>query len=267
MLAQARRLRWVHSSAVAVGTLPLEALAARGIAVTNSRGVQSAAIAEHVIACVLALAKQLPLLARAQQAREWVQNELVADRAPWLVQGRTMAVVGLGSIGAAVAVRGAALGMRVIGVRRRVEQGTPPGVERVAAPGDLAEVLALADVVVLAAPLTGGTERLLDAAAISRMKPGAVLVNVARGQLVDEAALADALASGHLAGAALDVFTDEPLPPASPFWSLPSVIVTPHTSGFRVDHWDAAIDLFEQQLDRFRQGLPLLNVVDTTAGY
>jgi phosphoglycerate dehydrogenase-like enzyme len=178
-----------------------------------------------------------------------------------------MAVVGLGSIGAAVAVRAAGLGMKVVGVRRRLEQVAPPGVERVAGPDELGPVLAVADVVVLAAPLTGGTDRLLDAAAISRMKPGAVLVNVARGQLVDETALAAALASGHLAGAALDVFDDEPLPPKSAFWSLPSVIVTPHTSGFRIDHWDDVIDLFEQQLARFRAGEPLLNVVDPDAGY
>jgi phosphoglycerate dehydrogenase-like enzyme len=267
MAARARRLRWVHSSAVAVGTLPLAELAARGIIVTNSRGVQSVAIAEHVIACVLALAKRLPLLSRSQHRREWIQNDLVGEQSPWLVQGRVMAVIGVGSIGAAVAARAAALGMRVVGVRRRPEQGAPGGVERIAGPADLAGVLAEADVVVLAAPLTGTTDRLFDAAAIARMKRGAVLVNVARGQLVDEVPLTDALASGHLGGAALDVFPEEPLPPASPLWSLPNVIVTPHTSGFRNDHWDAVIDLFERQLQRYQQGLSLLNVVDADAGY
>lgn len=269
MLARASRLRWVHSSAVAVGTLPLADLAARGVVVTNSRGVQSDAIAEHVIACVLALAKRLPLLARRQEARHWAQNELAGDAMPWLVAGRTMGIIGLGTIGRAVAARASALGMRVLGVRRRTEAGTTGGVpvHAVVPAGEVREVIAASDVLVLAAPWTEATDRLLDAAAIGLMKRGAVLVNVARGQLVDEAALASALADGRLGGAALDVFLEEPLPASSPLWSLPNVIVTPHTSGFRADHWDAVIDLFERQIDRFRAGLPLLNQIDPKAGY
>jgi phosphoglycerate dehydrogenase-like enzyme len=261
MVAQAPKLRWVHSSAVAVGTLPLRELAARGIAVTNSRGIQSAAIAEHVIASLLALSRRLPLTIRAQDARVWAQNEMIGERSPWLVQDQRMGIVGLGTIGRAVAVRASALGMDIVGVRRRPEQGSVDGVREV---GD---VIASSDVLVLAAPWTAETNCLLDAQAIARMKPGAVVINVARGQLVDEAALASALARGHLAGAALDVFTEEPLPEGSPFWSLPNVIVTPHTSGFRADHWDAVIDLFEEQLRRFLDGLPLLNRVDCEAGY
>ncbi len=267
MLARARRLRWVHSSAVAVGTLPLADLAARGVVITNSRGIQSDAIAEHVIACLLALAKQLPLAIRCQDARQWAQNEMVGGTTPWLVGGQRMGVVGLGTIGRAVAMRAAALGMHVVGVRRRPEQGTPVGVREVVGPGQVGDVLATSDVLVLAAPWTGATDRLLDAAAIACMKRGAVVINVARGQIVDEAALVSALEAGHLAAAALDVFNEEPLPPASPLWSLPNVIITPHTSGFRIDHWDAVIDLLETQLELFRRGAPLLNQVDAAAGY
>jgi len=266
-VAGAPRLRWVHSSAVAVGTLPLQALAARAIAVTNSRGVQSVAIAEHVIACMLALSRRLTYAVRRQDARMWSQNEMVGELSPWLVHGQRMGIVGLGTIGQAVAVRAAALGMEVVGVRRRPEQGSPPGVARVLGVADLDDLIGTSDVLVLAAPLTGETDRLLDRRAIARMKRGALLINVARGQLVDEGALASALAEGALGGAALDVFTEEPLPPSSPFWSLPNVIVSPHTSGFRADHWDAVIDLFEDQLRRFRAGAPLLNVVDCEAGY
>ncbi|MGH9345690.1 MAG: D-2-hydroxyacid dehydrogenase [Vicinamibacterales bacterium] len=267
LVARARRLRWVHSSAVAVGTLPLGELASRGVVVTNSRGVQSAAIAEHVIACVFALAKRLPLIIRRQETRTWAQNEMVGGAAPWLVQGQTMGIIGLGTIGRAVAGRAAALGLRVVAVRRRPGEARPAGVDDVVGPGRTGEVIASSDVLVLAAPWTASTDRLLDATAIARMKRGAVVINVARGQLVDEAALASALAGGRLAGAALDVFNEEPLPPASPLWSLPNVIITPHTSGFRADHWDAVVELFETQIDRFRRGLPLRNQVDCAAGY
>jgi phosphoglycerate dehydrogenase-like enzyme len=267
MVAEARRLRWVHSSAVAVGTLPLRDLAARGIIVTNSRGIQSVAIAEHVIGSLLALSRGLPLAVRSQDAKVWAQTLMTGERSPWLVQGRRMGIIGLGTIGQAVAVRAAALGMVVTGVRRRPEQGSPAGTSEVVGPSQTVEVIASSDVLVLAAPWTGATDRLLDARAISSMKRGAVVINVARGQLVDEAALASALASGHLDGAVLDVFNEEPLPQTSPFWSLPNVMVTPHTSGFRADHWDAVIDVFEEQLRRFIDGRPLLNEVDCEAGY
>ena len=266
-LANAPKLRWVHSSAVAVGTLPLKELAARGIAVTNSRGIQSVAIAEHVIACLLALSRRITYAIRRQDVRTWSQNEMVGPLSPWLVQRQRMGIVGLGTIGQAVAVRAAALGMEVVGVRRRPEQGGGPGVSRVMGPDAIDEVIATSDVLVLSAPWTGATDRLLDANAIARMKRNAVVINVARGQLVDEAALASALADGRLAGAALDVFNEEPLPAASPFWSLPNVIVSPHTSGFRADHWDAVIELFEDELRRFLAGRPLLNTVDCEAGY
>jgi phosphoglycerate dehydrogenase-like enzyme len=258
VLQRAERLRWVHTSAVAVGTFPLAEMAARGITVTNSRGIQSPAIAEHVIACMLALAKQLPQLLRAQQARQWAQNDFIGDAMPWLAQGRTLGIIGLGTIGQAVATRAAALGMRVIAARRRPAQDAPPGVETVVGPDRLDDVIERSDVLVLAAPWTGSTDRLLDAAALRRMKQGALVINVARGQLVDEEALASALRSGHLGGAALDVFNEE---------SLANVLITPHTSGFRADHWDAVVDLFETQIDRFRAGLPLLNPVDLAAGY
>jgi phosphoglycerate dehydrogenase-like enzyme len=141
------------------------------------------------------------------------------------------------------------------------------GVAEVLGPASLGDVLSSSDLVVLAAPWTAETDRVIGAPEIGRMKPGAVLINVARGQLVDEAALAAALASGRLGGAALDVFTEEPLPAASPFWSLPNAIVTPHTSGFRADHWDAVLDLYEEQIRRFLDGRPLLNEVDCAAGY
>jgi len=156
--------------------------------------------------------------------------------------------------------------MRVIGIRRHPERGRPPGFDEVV--GSVGtRLLGLADIVVVAAPLTAETNLLLDADAITKLKPGAIVVNIARGQLVDEDALAAALLKGRLGGAALDVFTTEPLPANSPFWSLPNVIVTPHNSGFRAGHFDAVIDLFSDNLTRFERGDQLLNVVDLDAGY
>ena len=266
-VAQAKQLRWLHCSGHAVGHFPLGELAARGVTVTNSRGIQAVPIAEHVMACLLALARKLPHTLRDQQERAWRPNALTGETSPWLLAKRTLGVIGVGTLGQAIGVRAAAFGMRVIGMRRSPARGLPAGFDEVMGPADRNRLLAAADVVVLAAPLTTETHRLLDAAAIAAMKPGAILINVARGELIDEAALAEALESGRMGGAALDVFAKEPLPSDSPLWSLPNVIVTPHNSGFRSGHFDAVIDLFAENLQRFERGVELLNVVDLGTGY
>jgi phosphoglycerate dehydrogenase-like enzyme len=157
--------------------------------------------------------------------------------------------------------------MRVLGVRREPERGAPDGVDTVVGLDRLPWVLAESDVLVLAAPHTPDTDRLLDRAAIAAMRRGSVLVNVARGQLVDEDALVEALLRGHLRGAVLDVTTKEPLPADHPLWTAPNVLLTPHTAGFRADHFDAVIELFADNLARFERGAPLVNVVDPVAGY
>jgi D-2-hydroxyacid dehydrogenase (NADP+) len=266
-VARADRLKWVHCSGHAVGHFPLAELAARAITVTNSRGVQAIPIAEHVLACILALARRLPQSMRDQQERLWRPNELIGDVSPWVLSGRTIAVIGVGTIGEAIAVRVKAFGMHVIGVRRHPERGRPVGFDEVVGPADMNRALSLADIVVVAAPLTAETNLLLNAEAIATLKRGAIVVNIARGQLVDEEALGSALMGGRLGGAALDVFTTEPLPSSSPFWPMPNVIVTPHNSGFRAGHFDAVIDLFSDNLTRFERGVELLNVVDLNAGY
>ena len=178
-----------------------------------------------------------------------------------------MGIVGLGSIGRELAQLAAALGMRVSGIRRRTGAPTLPGVDRVLPPDRLHQLLAESDVVVLAVPLTGNTERLIDATAIDAMKPTALLVNVGRGRLVDDEALIAALRSGRLAGAALDVFTPEPLPADSAYWDLPNVIVTPHVSSAMADYWSPVMKLFADNLGRFERGEELVNVVDKAAGY
>lgn len=266
-LAHAPRLRWVHSSAVAVGTLCLPDLRARGIQVTNSRGIQSAPIAEHVLALMLALMRQVPFALDQQRQANWAQNAFTGARTPRVLRGQCLGVVGLGSIGTEVARLGAAFDMDVVAVRRDASRPVPEGVRQVWGPDGLDSLLAAADVVVLAAPLTPETDTLLDAARLGRMRPGARLVNIARGQLVDTAALVAALRSGALGGAALDVFDVEPLPAGHPLWQAPNLIITPHMSGFRPSHWDDVVDLFAANLHRFAQGAALAWPVDPARGY
>lgn len=265
--AAARRLRWVHSPAAGVGAMLFPEMVASDVVMSNSRGMSAEHIAEHVVAVTLALFRKLPMALARQAERRWAQDEAMAPP-PLRTIARTRAlVIGLGSIGAACAWRFDALGATVSAVRRRSDRPAPPGVARVGGPGDLREMISAADVVIITAAQTRETRGMVGEAELAAMKPDAILVNVSRGKLVDEAALGRTLARGGIGGAALDVFEHEPLDPSSPLWSLPNVIVTPHMSGFRADHWDAATDLFAENLRRFDAGEPLLNVVDKRAGY
>ena len=266
LLARAPRLRWIHSPAAGVGHMLFPELLARGVVITNSRGLHAEPAAEHVLAVVLALFRRLHTAVRRQAEHRWAQDEISAPPGPRRLRGALVGIVGLGAIGSAVARLVSAAGARVEAVRRRPERPAPPGVAVYPA-AELHARLPHWDVVVLCAPLTRETRRLIDARALALMKRDAVLVNVGRGRLVDEAALAAALAEGRLGGAALDVFEREPLAPDSPLWDLPNVLVTPHVSGFRADYWEAAVALFEENLRRDEAGEPLLNVVDQRAGY
>lgn len=266
-LAGAPRLKWVHSSAVAVETLCLPELFARGIAVSNTRGVQALPIAEHVMALVLSLAKQIPFVIENQQQSRWAQNEFIGDRLPWLLHGRTLGLVGVGTIGSEIAKRAAAFGMRVIALRRRPAYGVIGHVEHVYGKDQLDEFLGQCHVIVVAAPLTPETHGLLGAAEFAKMPAGAVVVNVGRAKIVDTDALIAALKSGHLGGAALDVFPLEPLPADHPLWNIPNVILTPHTSGFRRGHWDEVVELYAENIQRWLKGEPLKYRIEPELGY
>jgi D-2-hydroxyacid dehydrogenase (NADP+) len=268
MVERAPRLRWVHSTAAAVANLlPLDEFAARGIIVTNSRGIQAVPIAEHVMGGLLVLARRFNVMSDAQRDRRWIQNELTRDAWPWSLQGRKMTILGLGTIGQEVARRAHAFGISVTGIRRRLEQPAPPFVERMVGPDRLHDALPGCDVLVISAPFISGTDGLIGAREIALLNAGAIIINVARGKIVDEAALIAAIQSGHLGGAVLDVFEREPLDRASPLWGLPNVIISPHSAGVRPDHWDEVIDLFSENLRRFQRGEPLLNMVNCDAGY
>ena len=255
----------MQSPAVGVGSLMFPELLASPVVLTSARGIRARSIAEHVLGVTIALARLLPATLRAQAAHRWAQDELETQART--LQGQRMGIVGLGAIGLEVVKIAAPFGFRISAIRRRAGEPVPDGVEAVWTPDRLPDLLAQSDVVVLAAPHTPETKRLIGRAQIERMKRGALLVNVARGKLVDDEAAIAALRDGRLGGAALDVFSQEPLEASSPYWDLPNVIVTPHTSGAMQDYWTPLVALFSDNLRRFEKGEPLLNVVDKVAGY
>ena len=262
--AAAPRLRWIHSPAAGIGGMLFPEMVASPVVMTNSRGNSAVTIAEHVICVTLVLMRQLPLAWRRQAERTWAQDEFHAGASLRTLRGARVLVVGLGSIGGETARLFHAFGAQVTGIRRNP---APQGDVTVVGPDRLHDELPHADVVVICAPQTAETTRLIGAKELAIMKPDAVLVNVSRGKLIDEAALAAALESGRLRGAALDVFEHEPLSPDSPLWARHDVIVTPHVSGFHASYWPEATRLFAENLRRFEAGQPLANIVDKKAGY
>ena len=264
----ASRLRWVQSPAVGVGSLMFPELLASPVVITSARGIRARAMAEHVLGVTIALARKLPVAIRAQIDHRWAQDELEgAGVDVRTLQGQRMGIVGLGAIGLELVKIAAPFGFRISAIRRRAAEPKPDGVEDVWPPDRLGDLLARSDVVVLAAPHTPETKRLIGKTELDRIKRGALLVNIARGKLVDDDAVIAALRDGRLGGAALDVFSDEPLAPSSPYWDLPNVIVTPHTSGAMQDYWTPLVALFADNLRRFERGESLRNVVDKVAGY
>lgn len=235
------------------------------ITLTNLRGIHGPAIADHVFAMLLTLTRDLPVHLAGRGQGAWRRGGS-GQLTPIALDGRTLLVVGLGGIGTEIARRGHGFGMRVIATRRS-DDSAPDFVERVAKPDQLLELLAEADVVALAVPLTPETEHMIDARALAAMKPGSYLVNIARGGVVDQDALIEALRSNHLAGACLDVTTPEPLPADSPLWRFPNVVITPHVASTSELTQDRRWALFRENLRRFDAGEPLYNVVDKAAGY
>ena len=263
---RARRLRWIQVTAAGVGGLLFPALVESSVLVTNGRGLWSEAMAEHTIGVMLMFARKLHLARDAQGARRWAQTQLAGGAPFRALRGATLGLVGFGRVGRAVAERAAALGMEVIAVRRHPEADPSPAREQWSLER-LPDLLERAEWLVLAPPLTSLTRRMIGPAELSRMRKDAVLINLGRGPLVDEPALIDALERGTIAGAALDVFDEEPLPRSSRLWELPQAIVTPHVSGLGERVWERAMDLFARNLTAFREGRPLENLVDKRAGY
>jgi phosphoglycerate dehydrogenase-like enzyme len=250
-------LKWVSVGGVGVDHLaPWDP--AR-LQVTNAAGVASDMMAQYVVAGILALSLRLPQFLRRQVEHRWAPGEIAS------IAGKTLAVIGLGHTGRDVARRARALGLRVLGLRARPRP--MEGVERVVGPEGLHEILAEADFVSISLPLTVKTRHAIDRTAVAAMKPGACLIDVSRGGVVDGAALAEALAEGRLGGALLDVFEQEPLPADSPFWDLENVIVTPHSSSV-YEGWEReSARMLCDNVERWRRGESLDNLVDPARGY
>jgi phosphoglycerate dehydrogenase-like enzyme len=265
--ACAARLRWIQLTAAGVGSQLFPELVDSPVFLTNARGLHAVSMAEHALGVMLAFARKLHLARDAQARCRWVQEPQWAEPPPFgQLSGGTLGLVGFGAVGTALAERARALGMRVLAVRRHPADDPAPadaqwGTER------LGELIERADWLVLAVPLTPATRGVIGRAELARLRPHAILVNLGRGPLVDERALAEALSAGRIAGAALDVFEEEPLPRASPLWGMPQVIVTPHVSGFGPRFWERTCELFARNLRHWLAGEPLENVVDKRAGY
>jgi phosphoglycerate dehydrogenase-like enzyme len=259
---RAPELRWIQAIGSGVGQYVSARLPEGGIVLTNGAGIGAPPIAEWVLARVLQIIKLLPV--HDENAREHRWQMALGGQ----LQGKTMGVVGLGAIGREVARRARAFGVHLLGVRRSWTPGAvDPDVDELFGPGQLDTVLERSDVVVLAAPGTDDNENLFDAAAFATMKAGSIFVNVARGTLVDEGALIDALTRGHLQAAAIDVARAEPILPDDPLWSAPNLYISPHSSTSSEGYAARAFDLFCRNFARFVRDEPLENVVDLTQGY
>ncbi len=268
LFQSARRLKWMHTPGAGIDHLMYPQLRGSEIQITNGAGLSGDAMAEHLLAIMLAFSRRLHDAMRLQARQRWGQDLMWStDPVPFRLEGKTVGIVGLGGIGEELARRAKALGMRVVGVRRHPEKRPPKFVDAMGGPGQLDDLLEQSDFVVLAAPLTPETRGLIGARELAKMKNTAYLLNVARGELINETALVRALRGKTIAGAGLDVFQNEPLPDRSIFWRVPNLIVSPHFAGTYPEHMHRATDLFEENLARFLKGKPLRNLVDKKAGY
>ena len=259
-LARATGLRWVHSWIAGVDGLLFPELIASPVVVTNVRGNGGVPLAEHAIWLMLTLNRRALRWIDNQRARRWERFHDLGE-----LQGLTCGIVGLGMAGRDLALKCKAFHMEVLGVRRNPQP--TPNVDEVFAPDQLAEVLPRCDFVVMAAPRTPETRGMLGEAEFRLMKPTAYYLCFSRGGIADDVALLRALREGWIAGAGLDAHGQEPLPPDSPFWDLPNVVITPHNAASGRAVRQRGIDIFVENLRRFTAGRPLVNVVDKTLGY
>jgi phosphoglycerate dehydrogenase-like enzyme len=254
------RLKFIQSISAGTDHYDKDLLRARGLRLASAAGVNAVAVAEHAMALILALSRRLPEARDNQRARHWRGMTGDLSLREDQLTAKTLLIVGMGRIGSRLARLAKAFGMRVIATRRDPAAGAA-GADAAYGTARLVELLGEADIVVLACPLTSETENLIDTAALAAMKPAAHLVNVARGRVVDEPALIRALQEGRIAAAALDVTVEEPLPAASPLWTLPNVLITPHTAGETRAYEDGVIDILLENLEQLARGEALVNEI------
>lgn len=260
---RAHRVRWVHTRAAGIDNLLFPELVAHPAVLTNGSGVFSQALGEFVLAAILYFAKDFRRMIRNQQEGRWEPFDVTE------ITGQTAGIIGYGDIGRAVATRLRSMGMRVLGLTRRgpLMYNMDPLVSQIFGPADRAAMISQCDYVIVAAPLTPETRGLVGEAEFAAMKPGAVVMNVGRGPVIDEPALIRALSEKRIKGAALDVFDREPLPSGHPFYQMENVLLSPHCADHTADWLDAAMRFFLDNFERYRKREPLLNVVDKQQGY
>ncbi|MBD2446032.1 D-2-hydroxyacid dehydrogenase [Nostoc sp. FACHB-152] len=260
VLESAPQLRWHHAPNAGVNHIVTPKYLERNLILTNGAGVHAIPIAEFVIAYILSYAKELPKLHKQQQEHNWQRGLSIQE-----LLDKTILIIGAGGIGQEIASRAKAFGMKIYGSRRHPQP--LPNFDKVVGADEWKALLGEADYVVIATPLTWDTKGMIDAEVLRLMRSNAYLINIARGAIVDEFALVQAIQNGEIAGAALDTVFTEPLPPESLLWSLPNVFVTPHCSGNSPRTKERSLALFLDNFSRYRNGQPLRNVVDQTAGY
>lgn len=261
------QLKWVHTGAAGVGSSLHEGVRNSRIVLTNSAGIYAVPMAETLLAMILYFARGLDIAIEAQRRCAWEKEPFqAADTVVREIGDATLGILGFGGIGRELARRATAMGTRVLALKRRPAEA-PRGVELLFGEDGLDRLLLESDYVAITLPETEATRGMIGATEIGRMKTRAVLLNVGRGRIVDQGALVAALQAGRLRGAGLDVFVEEPLPPDSPLWRLPNVLVLPHVSGTSDGYWRRQIELIVQNLRRYRRGEPLRNTVDKGAGY
>jgi phosphoglycerate dehydrogenase-like enzyme len=263
------KLRWIQSASAGVASLLYPEMLASDVVITNSAVIMGDPIAEQAVAGIFYFVRNLDIAVDQQRRSEWNKAPFVSDpsMARELSECRAL-IIGMGGIGSAVARRLSALGCPCVGIRRRADESLPEGFGRAGTLENMDEELPQADIVVLATPLTPLTRNVLSGARIDCLSPHAIVVNVARGALLDEDALIRNLSNGRLRGAVLDVFAEEPLPVTSPLWGMRNVLITPHVSAVSPRlFWDRALELFLDNWERYRAGMPLRNQVDKHAGY
>lgn len=254
-------LRWVHSRSAGLDSMLFPELVQSDIPVTNGTGVFSQSLGEWALAVILFFAKDIRRLLRAQEACQWDQFDV--EELP----GKTVGIVAYGDIGRAVASRVHGMGMRVLALKRRAPTVPDPFVERFYGPAELNEMLGECDFVVAAAPLTPETHHMISDDAFAAMRSNAVLINIGRGPVVDQAALVRALATDRIKGAGLDVFEQEPIPADDPIYKLPNVLISPHSADHTKDWLNQAMGFFLEQYQRFSSAQPLKNIVEKQLGY
>ncbi|RYL92323.1 D-2-hydroxyacid dehydrogenase [Sporolactobacillus sp. THM7-4] len=261
MIKAMENLQWLQLPSAGANHFANHPLLADDVTVTNSSGVFGVAGGEHIIALMLAFARQIPIHVHQTAEHIWKQNPRSVQ-----IEGSTVAIVGLGDIGSQAAIRLKAFGARVIGIKRQIND-KPDYIDALYDIQSIGRVLSESDFVINVLPLTPETRNLFNHSLIMNIKPGAVFINVGRGQTVDEQALAEALKTGHLGGAGLDVTAVEPLPETSPLWDLPNVIITSHSLGITPDKQEKRAALIKENLERFRDGKMMANVVNRKLGY